>query len=299
LSRLHTEKKLLVHFEHYCTVAHAPGDPDPIADIVPSSSNGAKKRRQEEAPDTPAGTGTGTGPAAKVARLASTEEETIEQDGDETPDAPLTKENIMNLLKDLWSDDKCVILRALIKIGDIGTKDISPYENEGKIRGLGGHTVVFQVLEKHVGCFEIQKLGMRALGNLSHLLPTKKLLGDIGCVEVILARMEKYPDSERVQLVGCFVIRKLVFKSKDNAKGVEKCGGIAVVIAAMRAHPNCKELQNHGCMALSYMSEWEEYRPLILEAGGASAFSFVMETYRADPVTRKCAFNALKLFVTE
>jgi hypothetical protein len=280
----------------------AAGDPHPIADTVPSSSPTskkfryyipAKKRRQKEAPD---GTG-GTRPAAKVARLASAGEETKVQEGDETPETQLTTERIMNLLKDLWSDDIGVITRALTKIGDIGTnRDASPYENEGKICGLGGHTVVFQVLEKHVGCLKIQVEGMRALAHLSHLMPTKQLLGDIGCVEVILARMEKYPDSWNVQALGCYVIGRLVKKRmKANAERVEKSGGIAAVIAAMKADPNSRALQYYGCMALSDMSVWEDYRPLIVEAGGVSAIAFVIEKYRDDPKMRKHSHHAMRI----
>jgi hypothetical protein len=164
---------------------------------------------------------------------------------------------------------------------------------------LGVQIAVFQLLQKHIGCPNIQKEGMRALGNFSHLMPTKKLLGEIGCVEVILATMENYPDSERVQLLGCYVIGRLVDNTRFNAERVEKSGGIAVIIAGMKAHPNCEELQNDGCIALSNMSVWEEYRPLIAEAGGVSPIAFVMETYRADPEIRKCAYKAMKLLVTE
>jgi hypothetical protein len=64
---------------------------------------------------------------------------------------------------------------------------------------------------------------------------------------------------------------------KVNAERVEKSGGIALVIAAMKAHPNIDILQKHGCCALFHMSEWEEYRPLIVEAGGASVIASIME----------------------
>jgi hypothetical protein len=164
---------------------------------------------------------------------------------------------------------------------------------------LGVQIAVFQLLQKHIGCPNIQKEGMRALGNFSHLMPTQKLLGEIGCVEVILATMEKYPDSERLQRIGCFIIAKLVYRTKGNAERFEKSGGIALVIAGMKVHPNCQKLQKHGCYVLSNMSEWEEYRPMIVEAGGASAISFVMEKYREDPELRKRSYKAMKILVTE
>jgi hypothetical protein len=280
---------------------HAASDPpDPTADTVPSSSH-AKRRGQEEA-DTP-GDGTGTGgPAAKVARLASAEEKTKEQAGDETPESPpLTTEMIMRLLKDLWSDDKCVIFSALTKIIDIGTSDDPPYENEVKMRVLGVHTAVFQVLHKHIGCRQIQEQGMHALGNLCMLFPTQKLLGEIGCVEVILAMMGKYQGSLTVQGFGCYVIGKLIHRMKGNAERVEKSGGIVLVIAAMKAHPNCQVLQGICCILLSCMSEWEKYRPLIVAAGGASAVVFVVEKYRGnDPEElRKHAYKAMQLLFKE
>jgi hypothetical protein len=265
---------------------HAAGDPDPIADTAPRRSSRTKRR---QSPD-----GTETRPAAKVARLANAEGETKGQEGDATPDTSLTTEEITNRIKDLWSDDADVIERALFEIADIGHIDVEPdYENELKMRGLGVHMTVFQVLQKHAGCLGIQVEGMRALGNLSKLMPTKTLLGDFGCVEFILASMEKYLDSVRVQDFGCFAMRILVDGTKDNAERFEKSGGIAAVIAAMKAHPNSEELQKEGCSALSNMSEWEEYRPLIMDAGGASAIVSAME--KCDhPILRERAYEAME-----
>ena len=267
------------------------------------------KRRQDDKTETTYD-GAGTGPAAKTKAQAegdgnpetsmtdiyfslSHSEISMTEHGDETL-GPLTTERIMELLKDLWSDDECVIVMALTEIAKIGFRDASSRENEVKIRLLGGHTAVFQVLQKYVGCLEIQEQGMCALGNLSQLMQTKKLLGDIGCVEVILARMEKYPDCERVQRYGCSTVRDLVSGMKDNAERVEKYGGIALVIAAMKAHASSVRVQDRGCMALSNMSEWEEYRPLIVETGGASAIASVMEKHRDHPQLRAHACNAME-----
>jgi hypothetical protein len=279
----------------------AAGYPDLIVGmvaLVQSRSSSRAKRRQEEAD-----THDGNGPAAKVARLASamTDEETKGQGEDEAPETPLTTERIMNLLDDLWSDDKCVIERALYEIADIGFRDASPsYEYEDKIRMLGGHTAVFQVLKKHVDCLGIQEQGMRALGNLSMLLPTTTLLGEIGFVEVILASMEKYPKIETVQQYGISVIGNLVDGMKCNAERFEKSGGIAVVIAAMKAHRKSEVLQNDCCVALYRMSKWEEHRPLILEAGGVSAIAFVVDKYRDKaPFVSQLACITMRLLVTE
>jgi hypothetical protein len=96
---------------------------------------------------------------------------------------------MMDLLEDLWSDDKSAIVRTLTEIANVGPC-ASHAENELKMRVLGGHTAVFQVLQRPIGCLEIQGEGIRALGNCCCLKPTKKLLGDIGCVKVILARMK-------------------------------------------------------------------------------------------------------------
>jgi hypothetical protein len=278
----------------------AVGDQDHIAapDTLRSRRRRSSraKRRQEEADIRD---GTGTRPAAKVARLASAEEETKGQEGDETPVMPLPNtEQIMNLIKDLWSDDTCVIERALKQIADFGLRDTWPFENELKMRVLGVHSAVLQVLQKHAGYLEIQSQGIRALGNLANLMPTTKLLGDIGCVEFILARMEQHPDSVRVQERGCNAIGKLVDGTKDNAERVKKYGGIALLIAAMKAHPNREVLQYVGCFALENMSKWEEYRPLIVKAGGASAIAFAIEMID-NPQWCQYAYDAMRILVKE
>jgi hypothetical protein len=273
----------------------AVGDPDTVRSSRRRSSRA--KRRQEET-DTQRD-GTGTGSAAKVARLASAEEETTEQEADETPDESLTAEKIMNLIKDLWSDDEDVIEKTLTEIADIGMGDNSHHTNELEMRLLGVHSAVFQVLQKHAGSLEIQAEGMLAVGNLSMLIKTKKLLGKIGWVEVILARMEKYPDSESVQELGCYVIWVLVNEAKCNAERVKKSGGIAVVIAAMKAHPNSEEVQNEGCDVLSAMSKWKEYRPLIVKAGGVTAIGYALEKSGDSQQLRNDAYKAMRILVKE
>ena len=256
------------------------------------ASSRRAESRQKKAEDTRDGTGAGPAAAKTKAQEESNEnpETSATTDGDETQETSLTTGQIMDLLKDLWSDDKSAIVRALTEIADIGLRNASP---EVKIRVLGGHTAVFQVVQKYVGCLEIQKEGMRALGNFCRLKPTKTNLGEIGCVEVILASMEQYPDSECVQRHGCLVIGNLVRGIKDNAERVEQSGGISVIIAAMKARPNSEKLQSLGCWALLHTSEWEEYRPLIVKAGGASAIGSVMEKYWDHPELRELAYNAM------
>jgi hypothetical protein len=274
----------------------AASNPDLISDTAPMVARGHSraKRRQQDA-DT--GDDTGTRPAAKVSRLASAEEGTTARDGRGTIKTPLTTEEIMDLLKDLWSDDKCVIIRALSDIANLGVRDPGSKENETKMRVLGVHTAVFQVIQKHVGCPRIQVEGMRALGNITFFTPTKELLGDIGYVEVVLARMGQHPDSLVVQLLGCSNIRSLVRGMKVNAERVEKSSGIALVIVVMKAHPNIDTLQKHGCAALSRMSEWEEYRPLIVEAGGASVIASIMEKHMDNPQLHQLAYSTMEKLV--
>jgi hypothetical protein len=273
----------------------AASDPDLISDTVPMMTRRHTSRAKRLQQDADTRDGTGTRPAAKVARLAiSAEEGTTAQDGDETPKTPLTTEKMMDLLKDLWSDDECVIIRALKYITDVAFRDPGSEENESKMRLLGGHTAVFQVIQTHLDCVEIQEEGMRALELFSYFMPTKELLVDIGYMEVILARMERYPDSLVVQLRGCMHIGLLVNGMKVNAERLEKSGGIALVLAAMKAHPNIDILQQHGCCALFHMSEWEEYRPLIVEAGGASVIASIMEKNMADPLLHQLAYSSME-----
>jgi hypothetical protein len=177
----------------------AASDPDLTTDTVPMMTRGHSrgKRRQQDA-DT--SDDTGNRPAAKVTRLASAEEGTKAQDGHGTAKTPLTTEKMMDLLKDLWSDDKCVIIRALNCVSNLGFRDCRSDENKSKMRLLGGHTAIFQVVQKHVGCVEIQEEGMLATRLFSFFMPTKELLGEIGHVELILARMEKHPNHNAVQM---------------------------------------------------------------------------------------------------
>jgi hypothetical protein len=189
---------------------------DSLSDRVKTGSGHSRAKRREQDADTRDDTrrdDAGARPAAKVARLAiSAEEGTKEaKDGHGTTKTPLTTEEIMDLLKDLWSDDEIVIEKALSDIANLAVRDLRSEENETKMRLLlSGHTAVLHVVQKHAGCRKIQEEGMRALGNFSFFMPTKELLGDIGYVEVILTRMGQYSKSWLVQQRGCSNIRNLV-----------------------------------------------------------------------------------------
>jgi hypothetical protein len=204
----------------------------------------------------------------------------------------------------VWSDDKCVIQRAFLteiaefgcRCNQSGSRD-SPTGNELNLRMLGGHIAIFQLVTKHVGCLGIQWEGMCALANFCHpTKPTKKPLGDVSFVEVILANMNKCPNSDDVQWLGCVTTARLVHRMKGDAERVEKSGGIAVAVAAMKAaHPSIENLQNNGCCALSRMSKWDECRPLIVKAGGASAIASVMEKdWWEDTQLRERACNVME-----
>jgi hypothetical protein len=41
------------------------------------------------------------------------------------------------------------------------------------------------------------------------------------------------------------------------------------------------------------MSEWEEYRPLIVQAGGATVIASIMEKRMDNPQLRQLAYNVM------
>jgi hypothetical protein len=92
-------------------------------------------------------------------------------------------------------------------------------------------------------------------------------------------------------------IGSLVKGMKINAERVEKSGGVSVVIAMMKNHPNIETLQMRGCRALFCMSEWEECRPLIVEAGGASVIASIMEKFTEDSQLRQVAHKTMEKLV--
>jgi hypothetical protein len=203
----------------------------------------------------------------------------------------------MNLVNDLWTSDSTPVIKtALTEIANhpqfSGGASIREDEVNMTCVLLGVHAAVVHVLQKHVDCLEIQEEGMEALililSPVLFSMPTRKALCDIGWLEIILTSMQKYPDSEAVQMGGCFVIGGIVYSFEDDSSS--DC--IAVVIAAMKnkAHQNSKRVQEIGTHVLSTMiHHWEESKPLIVKAGGASAIAFVMEKYAEDD-TELCEF---------
>jgi hypothetical protein len=64
---------------------------------------------------------------------------------------------------------------------------------------------VVQVVKKHVDNIQIQKEGIRVLWSFTYPKFAKKLVGDIGGVEVILAGVTRHPENSIIHWGGVVV----------------------------------------------------------------------------------------------
>jgi hypothetical protein len=153
---------------------------------------------------------------AKVARLPHGEETKAQEEG--TPDMPTANvedegdegdapvatnaKSIIELISNLWSDDRSVNEEALLDLADLCQEEDTDLSqaNEREICRLGGHMAVVQVVKKHEDEVRIQEEGIRALHTLtSHHQRARVFVGDVSGLEVIPAAMKRHPEVEDIQ----------------------------------------------------------------------------------------------------
>ena len=187
---------------------------------------------------------------------------------------------------DLLADDSNTVQSALAQLANLcwsNTEDFS--ENRATVHRLGGATIVTGIMRKWYGFPVIQAEGCRALQNASvkSAALSKKSVKDSGGLDAIIWAMESYPDNLQVQTNGCGALRNVVLGVKENAEHVvNTLNGVDWIIAAMNKFPHDAKLQKYACVALDNLTEWDEFKDPVKQAGGRRALFDAIENHKDE-----------------
>jgi len=116
----------------------------------------------------------------------------------------------------------------------------------------------------------------------------KKSVKDSGGLDAIIWAMKSYPDNLQVQTSGCGALGNMVC-DKENVCGKEnadfiihKLNGDDCIIAAMNKFLHDARLQRYACGMLDNLTEWDEFKDPVKQAGGRRALLDAIENHQDE-----------------
>ena len=197
-----------------------------------------------------------------IPRHTKTQERNSTAENKETEEQGEVPVSTVDLItKKLWSNDETIVYAALTKLADLCISGNDNYaENKKEIWEAGGHASIIGVMHKFKESAAIQKAGLRALINTSHLHNAmRNAIGKVGGIEKTVSAMEMFPADEDLQKNGCGAICNLIELEK-NAENFIVQNKIPAIVAAMKAFPFNKVLQHWGCLSLKKLcqAKWKD-----------------------------------------
>lgn len=190
---------------------------------------------------------------------------------------PNDKLAILRILTvDLWTDQASRVSAALYELANLCCNS-SAKENRVRTFDYGGHLFCMGVLRKFFGVLEVQEAAMCALVNVSCLAASQASIGAAAGAKLIVACMNRHPDSDLLQRRSCMCLNNLV-RDENNATRLIKAGGAEAVVNAMHEHGLDATLQRAGCSVLYRLCRFSPLaKEAIGSAGGVSAIGRALE----------------------
>jgi len=198
---------------------------------------------------------------------------------------------------DLLKEDSNAVQSALTKLANLCSDSEDSVENRATVHRHGGGFILSIVLRKWYGFSTIQAEGCRALQNAScDNAAFRNSVKESGGLDAVIWAMKSYPDNLPVQTIGCGVLVNAVDGVQKNAEYVvNTLNGADCIIAAMNKFPEDAMLQQYACGALDNLTEWEEFKDAVKQAGGRRALVEAIENHQDE--SKECV-KELQLWAT-
>lgn len=165
---------------------------------------------------------------------------------------------------------------------------------------------VMRVIDSNPNNLNIQKAASYILRRLAYF-PTdatnayrstiqtfRKVVGELGAVEALMANLTRFPDSPQVLAGSLCALGNLAIDSA-NSKAFVDGDGLGTVIKLMRRHKEQFSVLDYGCFLMSNIDEIEESFSVVYKSGaGKLAMEFVQENLD-DPVKLTPPLNLLSV----
>jgi len=245
----------------------------------------ASKKRKAESIQAPAAAAAAITPE-RVVSNAEQEQPTV--------DPPFFDESklseIQKILRvHLASEDEAVVCKGLKNLGDLATVTLNPggvgKKNSKELTEAGGGAIIAAVMRKwhaHVG---IQISGIRAIGENAYARDCEmtKRANATGVLDAVVWAVKKYSDNADVQVIGFGTLDNLcdchVANSKYVVQELDILPSLIKTITSFKDHVVVIE---EACDFLKDLSQVQELRENIIDAGGIQALGDSIRVYKKD-----------------
>jgi hypothetical protein len=168
------------------------------------------------------------------------------------------------VLKGLLSNNEDALFETLEKIDTLlydGDDEKSQKEAQSDFFHLGGHTLIAKVMNTHLECLEIQRLGVYVLADAcSDNACVKKFITRAGGMQAILAAMRRHKNDASLIRYAIIVLYYLTSLEEDAVLFVTKTDGVSLVLDCMKTFSDNDGIVSEACDLLESLCKYEQLR---------------------------------------
>jgi hypothetical protein len=199
----------------------------------------------------------------------------------------------------LLSNDEDALFETLKKIDKLlYDQDDEKAQNEAEndFFHLGGHTLVAKVMNTHLECLEIQRLGVYVLASACYdNACIQKFITRAGGMQAILAAMRRHQNDAsliRNAIIGLYNLTSL----EENAVlFVTKTDGVSLVLDCMKTFSDKDGIVSEACDLLENLCKCEQLRNKLDKAKVGTSLMVAYDNNEDNEEIRKLAKGAITL----
>lgn len=171
--------------------------------------------------------------------------------------------------------------QGLLTLGNLAFRD---QHNKEIVLKCGGVKVIVDALSLHTDVEHIQAWGCLAIRNITNCSEGAEVDVNIsviaGAVEVLLAALEFFPDSQVVQHNATVALVNIAINSSFGMERIRNCDGIQVLIRTMKCNVRSQRLCDVILSLVKAIVEDEHNREIFGRLSGIEAITTIMDAHR-------------------
>jgi hypothetical protein len=224
----------------------------------------------------------------------------VEEDSDETAGGGLEAATMDEfLLKGLLSNNEDALFETLKKIDKLlydQDEEKAQNEAENDFFHLGGHTLVAKVMNTHLECLEIQRLGVRVLANACcDKACVQKFITRAGGMQAILAAIRRHKNDANLILNAIIALHNLTMLEENAVLFVTKTNGVSLVLDCIKSFSDKGGIVSEACDLLESLCEYEQLRNKLDKAKVGTSLMAAYDNNEDNEEIRKLAKGAITL----
>lgn len=174
---------------------------------------------------------------------------------------------------------------------DAEDKQVENTSSQARPEATKAVIVLLDSMLAHQNDESVQLKAILSLLRMSLNDAERKLVGDSGCIQPVIADLTLFPRNEHILYNGCKLLANVAFNCDDNKNRIRQCNGIDVIVNVMKEEPNNEELHIHASLVLRNATHG--CRKNQLRARVIGAIDVLSDTLKRFPCNKKIQTNTI------